>query len=93
MTFEETLTQIYGIIEKILPVLLPFMGVILPPIIAIGQFMRNFIGESLYPLFPLDPTFQNLTPWYIMGGIVLLIALISLFVQPDRPDKGKSDRE
>lgn len=86
-TFQEILTQIYVIIEAILPVLLPFMAFVLPPIIALGQFMRVFIGESLYPFFPLDPTFQNLTPWYIIGGIIGVLALISLFVRPDRPEK------
>jgi hypothetical protein len=87
VTFEEVLTQIYVVIEKILPVLFPFMAFILPPVIWLGQFMRLFIGESLYPYFPLDPAFQNLTPWYIIGGSVGLVALILLFIRPDRPEK------
>ena len=90
-TFEEILTQIltqtYIVIEKILPALIPFMAFVLPPIIALGQFMRLFIGESLYPYFPLDPAYQNLTVWYIIGGSVGLLALILLFIRPDRPEK------
>ena len=93
MTFEEILTQVYVIIEKILPALLPFMAFVLPPIVALGQFMRVFIGESLYPLFPLDSTFQNLTPWYITGGIVAAGALILLIIRPDRPERDETNTE
>ena len=91
VTVDEILTQIYAVIEYILPALLPFMGFVLPPIVALGQFMRVFIGESLYPLFPLDPTFQDLVPWYIIGGVIGTVALLLLFIRPDRPEKTDLD--
>ena len=91
VTLDEVLTKAYVVIEKILPILLPFMTFVLPPIVALGQFMRIFIGDFLYPFFPLDSAFQNLIPWYIIGGILGVGALISLCTHPDRPEKDELD--
>ncbi|MHA1584771.1 MAG: hypothetical protein ACTSWL_05925 [Promethearchaeota archaeon] len=81
------LNTIYMIIEKILPILLPFMKFTLPLLVIIGGFLKIVIGQWIYPIIPIDSVGMSLIPWYIIGGVVVLISIVLAILKPMRKKK------
>jgi hypothetical protein len=91
LPLEDILIKIYEVIEHILPFLVPFIHFILPIIVIIGGFLRTFIGENLFPYFPLYPETEDYTIWIIAGSSVLLFSLLFLFIMPERRNGKKEN--
>lgn len=89
ISIENILNTIYDIIEKILPILVPFIGFILPIIIVVGSYLRSFIGTNLFPYFPLYPETGNYIPWIIISGLIMMLALVLIFLKPERTNDKK----
>ena len=91
LPLEDILNKIYEIIDQILPYLVPFIQFVLPIIVIIGGFLRSFIGDNLFPLFPLYPETENYTIWIIVGATIILFSLMFLFIMPERKN-GRNEK-
>ena len=82
-------------IGKILPILIPLMGIALPLVSAFGKIMRGYV-EPLYPYFPTVSNFPFMATnwWYvIIGGSILLFGLVINLIWPERFKKEKIQSE
>ncbi|UYP43774.1 hypothetical protein NEF87_000059 [Candidatus Lokiarchaeum ossiferum] len=89
---ENLLNTLSVYIAKILLILIPFMGIVLPIVTAFGKVIRAYV-EPFYEFLPQNPNFfQFNTNWIyvILGGLILICGLVVNLVWPERSKRKNS---
>lgn len=89
---ENILNSLGVYITKILVVLIPFMGIVLPVVTTFGKIIRAYV-EPLYEYLPQNSNFlQFNTNWIyvILGASILICGLVINLVWPERSKRKNS---
>ncbi|QEE16711.1 hypothetical protein DSAG12_02541 [Promethearchaeum syntrophicum] len=82
---QNVFSQILGVVEKILPVILWSMGIILAFVLPLGIFLKNILGAAVN-IFP-GPETELLWVYFVVAGIFLLVGIFLAVKYPERKIK------
>ena len=80
--FQDTISKILAVIEKILPAIMWSMGIILAFVLPFGIFLKNSLG-ALVSYFP-GPETGLLWVYFTIAGIFLGLGIFLAVKYPDR---------